>query len=353
MSIGARTSRFLLPALLPLAAIGLALSTPSLEAASSSGTTLARSANAFLAGLSEAQRTQAARPFEGKLREDWHFIPKAREGALWKEMNPAQRKLGTALLKSALSTAGYTRTTRIMSLESVLAEMEKDPVKRDPEKYWFLVFGTPSDKPDAAPWGFRFEGHHVSLNFTVVAGKLVATTPTFFGANPANVNEGKLKGTRLLGAEEDLGRKLVKSFTGDAAKAAVYDTAAPDDILTAALPLAQPLEKKGVSYASMTASQKRMVDELLRSYANQIAPALAAERLARLDKAGRDNVHFAWAGGLELGERHYYRLQGPTFVVEYDNTQNGANHVHTAWRDFDGDFGRDLLREHLKTQHAK
>ncbi|MDZ4696816.1 MAG: DUF3500 domain-containing protein [Deltaproteobacteria bacterium] len=353
MPIVLRVSRILVPTLLPLAVLGIFLSTRSLDAASTSGSTLARSANAFLAGLSEAQRVQAARPFEGKLREDWHFIPKAREGAVWKEMTVAQRKLGTALLKAALSSAGHTKVTRIMSLESVLAELEKDPVKRDPEKYWFLIFGTPSDKPGAAPWGFRYEGHHVSLNFTVVGGKLVATTPSFLGANPANVKEGKHKGTRVLGAEEDLGRKLVKTFVGDAAKAVVYDAAAPDDILTLALPQAQPLEKRGVNYGSMTAAQKRLVDQMLRDYAKLMAPALAAERLARLDKAGRDDIYFAWAGSVAQGERHYYRLQGPTFVVEYDNTQNGANHVHTAWRDFDGDFGRDLLREHMKSDHAK
>lgn len=353
MSISSRIPKILVPALLPLAVIGILVSTPELDAASTSASSLARSAKAFLAGLSETQRAQATRPFEGKLREDWHFIPKAREGAVWKEMTPAQRKLGTALLKTALSSAGHTKMTRIMSLESVLAELEKDPVKRDAEKYWFLIFGTPSDKIDAAPWGFRYEGHHVSLNFTVVGGKLVATTPSFLGANPANVKEGKHKGMRVLGAEEDAGRKLVKTFVGDAAKAVVYDAAAPDDILTLASSLAQPLEKRGVNYASMTAAQKRLVDQMLRDYANLMAPSLAAERLARLDKAGRDNIYFAWAGSIAPGERHYYRLQGPTFVVEYDNTQNGANHVHTAWRDFDGDFGRDLLREHVKADHAK
>jgi Protein of unknown function (DUF3500) len=353
MSIASRLSKLLVPSLLPLAVLGIFLSTPSLDAALTSASSLARTANAFLAGLNEAQRAQAARPFDGKLREDWHFIPKAREGAVWKEMTPAQRKLGTALLKTALSSAGHTKMTRVMSLESVLADLEKDPVKRDAEKYYFLIFGSPSDRPDAAPWGFRYEGHHVSLSFTVVGGKLVATTPSFLGANPANVKEGKHKGTRVLGAEEDLGRKLVKTFVGDAAKAVVYDAAAPDDILTLALPLAQPLEKRGVNYGSMTVAQKRLVDQLLRDYANLMVPALAAERLARVDRAGRDNVYFAWAGGVAPGERHYYRLQGPTFVVEYDNTQNGANHVHTAWRDFDGDFGRDLLREHLKADHAK
>ncbi len=230
-----------------------------------------------------------------------------------------------------------------MSLEQVLHDMEKTGPTRDPELYYFSLFGKPQAKE---PWGWRVEGHHVSLNFTIIDGKAIGGAPAFFGANPANVREGPRKGLRVLAEEEDMGRQLVKSLTDEQKQVAIINKDAPKEVITGNARKAQLEAVTGLAASQMTADQKGALAALVKLYAYRMRPELAAEDLRRIEAAGADKVHFSWAGGLEVGMPHYYRIQGPTFLVEYDDTQNEANHVHTVWRDLERDFGEDLLLKH-------
>ncbi|MCC2670035.1 MAG: hypothetical protein K0Q72_2506 [Armatimonadetes bacterium] len=227
--------------------------------------------------------------------------------------------------------------------------MEKNPRVRDPELYYFSVFGEPSTR---GTWGWRYEGHHCSQNWTVVNGKTIASTPQFMGTNPGEVRVDVAgappKGTRVLGKEEDMGRALVKSLSEDQQKEAIIDVKAPNDILTAASRQAAIQEDKGIPYSKLNKEQQGMVISLIREYADAQVKSLAEQRLAKIRKAGLNNVKFAWMGSTERNQGHYYRIQGSTFLIEYDNTQNDANHVHEVWRDFKGDWGMDLLAMHYQ-----
>lgn len=312
---------------------------------------MANAATNFLNSLSDEQKAKAVFEFDSKVREDWHFIPKERVGLPLKEMRTEQRQLGQALLSTAMSHDGYVKALTIMSLERVLWEMENHAEKRDPEKYHWSIFGTPST---TKTWGWRVEGHHLSINFTIINGKHIIGTPSFFGANPGNVPDGPRKGLRVLGVEEDLGRALVKSLNAEQSKQAIYDTRAPDDVLTSADTKVSPLEEKGIRGKDLDEAQRKQLHLIIEEYVKRHRPLLADEYLGKIDDAGLDDVQFAWSGSTELGQGHYYRVQGKTFLMEYDNTQNGANHPHAVWRDFDGDFGRDLLKEHYeKVPHGE
>lgn len=332
-------------ALVAAAAIGSTI------AAERSSATMTTAATKFLQGLTPEQRQQAALAFEGDERLRWHFIPTEtfpRKGLLIRSMNESQRKLAHDLLKAGLSQSGYLTASAIMDLETVLKALEapNGRLERDPEKYFFTVFGTPSAKDT---WGWRVEGHHVSLHFTVVNGTMVAGSPTFFGTNPAEVREGPKKGLRILGAEEDAARALLQSLDASQRTKAIFDATAPGDMITMANVNITPLAPTGVGADAMTPAQRDLLMKLVDVYIGKMAPDIAADRLAKLRKAGVEKIGFAWAGETERGKKHYYRVQGPTFLVEYDNTQNDGNHIHSVWRDFQGDFGRDLLREHLKS----
>jgi hypothetical protein len=270
-----------------------------------------------------------------------------RIGLALKDMRPDQRHLAYALLSTGLSHRGYTTALEIMSLEQVLWELENQAPKRDTEMYYVSVFGEPGSKA----WGWRFEGHHLSLNFTVADGKVVAETPNFFASNPGEVRQGPRAGLRVLAGEEDVARALVSSLDDGQKAKAIVGTTAPDDILTSNQPTASPLEGGGIAYADLTAEQKTGLKKLIHVYVHRVRPDVAADEIAAIEKAGLDKVVFAWFGGIEKNQPHYYRVQGPTFLLEYANTQNGANHVHAVWRDFNGDFGRDLLREHYQAHH--
>jgi hypothetical protein len=309
---------------------------------------MAEAANRFLAALTPEQRKLAEHPFEAADRESLKFVPMVRSGVPLKKLTPDQRKLALAMWRTGLGQAGQLKVTQIMELEPVLAALENNPVRRDPDLYYFWVFGKPTA---GGTWGWKAEGHHLSFNFTVVKGQTVATTPTFMGANPAEVREGPLKGRRVLRAEEELARELARSFAGGAPGKVVFDDEAPPDILTSDHSRAEPPPLVGVEAAAMKPGQRELLRKLLAEYAAAMPAALAQERLARIDRAGFDKLRFGWAGSLERGQGHYYRIQGPTFLLEYDNTQSNANHVHTAWRDFNGDYGRDLLREHRAQAH--
>jgi hypothetical protein len=336
---------------LGLAGLGLAVtSVVQASTAPALSGAMATAATKLLASLDADQRKKASFALEDAHRVEWFYVPLARKGITIKELTQPQRDLAFGLLKQGLSQAGYTKATQIMELDKVLAVMENNPVRRDPEKYYVSLFGTPAAD---GTWGFRVEGHHVSVNFTVVKGKLVATTPEFLGANPAEVRlDGPFKGRRVLHAEEDLGRELVKSLDEKQRAQAVFSATAPGDIASRNLPKADPLAPVGIAFGALSASQQATLRKLMDEYATRLPAPLAAERLARVSKAGWDKIRFGWAGGLDRGQGSYYRIQGPTFLVEYDNTQNEANHVHTVWREFNGDFGRDLLGEHYQTAHA-
>jgi len=315
-----------------------------------SSTVMTLAAEHFLASLTPEQRAQATFPLEADERQNWHFIPKERKGLPLLDMQPHQKALAHALLAAGLSQQGYIRAVTIMSLEDVLRIMENaDPNYRNPQKYYFSIFGEPSD---TGTWGYRVEGHHLSQNYTVVNGK-IADTPSFFGSNPAEVREGPRKGLRVLGAEEDLARDLLESLTPEQKKIAIVTGKAYPDILTmASRKAALEGQPSGLSAAKMTKKQFDLLQTLLSDYANNVPEQMAQAREEHIKKAGT-NLFFAWAGVEERGGPHYYRIQSPTFLIEYDNTQNNANHIHSVWRDFNGDFGLDLLAMHYQQSHEK
>jgi len=314
----------------------------------STAQSMTTAATSFLASLNPEQRQQATFAFESAERLRWHFVPQfERNGLQIKAMTEPQRKLAHELLKTGLSARGYDTYTKIMQLENILRETEqgKGPT-RDPEGYRFSVFGTPTPK---GAWGWRVEFHHISLHFSVVNGTAISSTPSFAGANPAEVKDGPQKGQRTLGTLEDTGRALVTSLDAGQRKTAIVNEVALNDIVTGNALDIKPLAPEGLKVSAMNAAQRDQVMKVLDAYAGLMTTELAADRMAKVKAAGVENIGFAWAGSIERGQKHYYRLQGPTFLIEFDNSQNDGNHVHSIWRDFTGDFGRDLLREHLKT----
>jgi hypothetical protein len=266
-----------------------------------------------------------------------------RSGLPLKDMKPHQQQLAYALLHSALSHRGYSKALNVMALEQILHELENKNPTRDPRLYYFYVFGDPSTK---STWGWRVEGHHLSVSLTLAGGQNVVSTPSFYGANPGHVRSGPHAGLRVLAAEEDLARQLVLSLTSEQRKVAVFETTAPRDVINGPGRKAAPLEPRGLSAARMKPKQRQLLMQLVREYVFNVRPKLARQDFARIREAGLKKLCFAWAGGLQPGEGHYYRVQGPTFILEYDNTQNDANHIHCVWRDFNNDFGEDLLKKH-------
>ncbi len=305
-------------------------------------------AEKFLATLSDEQRATTLIAYDSPQRVGWHFIPKAeRKGLQIKHMDEAQRKAAHALLRSALSQAGYDKSTTIMGLEAVLHELEKAKGGgniRDAQRYYFTVCGEPSAD---GKWGLSVEGHHLSLNFVVDKNELIGTTPQFLGANPATIKGnyavGPKKGTRVLADEEELGFTLANSLSKDQLSTALIDKKAPADLRGAGTPQPPTEKPVGVAAKSLSADQQQTLRKLIQVYAQAMPAAVAEARMAAIEKAGFDNIQFAWAGALEPGIGHYYRVEGPTFQIEFCNTQpdsagNPANHIHAMWRDTAGDF---------------
>jgi hypothetical protein len=314
---------------------------------------MAGAAKNLWASLSADQKQKIAFDFNDALRHDWHFIPRPRKGLPLKEMSGEQKALAHALLASGLSQSGYIKAETIVSLEQILASIEKGrgPV-RDTELYFFNIFGNP-DSSTKEPWGWRFEGHHLSLNFTIVGDKGVVGGPTFMGTNPAEVRSGPRQGLRVLMEEEELARALVKTLDEGQRKKGVVLEKAPGDILSLAARKATPLHPAGILMTELKPEQKELLNSIVVLYAERLRPELAGNDLGKIMKAGVEKIGFAWAGEMERGKPHYYRIQGPTFLIEYDNTQNNANHVHSVWRDFENDFGDDLLKKHYETATAE
>lgn len=307
-------------------------------------------ATKFLGTLTPAQRQQAIYALTDAERENWNFVPLARQGVPFKQMNEEQHAHALALLRSGLSQGGMARAEAIISMELVLKELENGAARRDPTLYYVTIFGEPSvDKS----WGWRFEGHHLSFNFTLVDGAHVFFAPSFIGSNPAEVRNGPRKGERVLAEEEDLALAFVNSLDDTQRKTAIFAEKAPSEIFTTNRKRVEPLEPRGIAASQLNPRQREHLLELVKVYLHRWRRELAEKSFAEITTAGVDQITFAWAGALARGSGTYYRIQGPTFLVEFDNTQNGANHIHTVFRDFKGDFGHDALREHYARAHAK
>jgi hypothetical protein len=303
----------------------------------------------FVAGLNDGQKARALFDFDSKERTNWHFVPMqdrekrpTRKGLALQDMAKDQRDAALALLESGTSAAGFKKATTIMTLESILRELESKrggQMVRNPGWYFFTVFGKPSK---TGKWGWRVEGHHLSLNFVVDNGKVKAATPAFFGANPATVKGGPRKGLRTLPQSEDLARELFRSLDEGQREVAYQEKEFPEIEQGKAAPgVGAP---KGLAADKMTDKQRGVLVRLLQAYADRLPAEIGAEEMRQVKEAGLGKVHFAYAGGLKDGEKHTYRVQGPTFVVEFLNVQadsagNPANHIHSVWRNIKGDFG--------------
>jgi Protein of unknown function (DUF3500) len=316
---------------------------------------MAAAAAAFLESLDGEQRAQASFPFSGDERYQWAYTPGPRNGLLLKAMTAAQRTAALRLFDAALSARGAATAQQIIAHETILCETERieqlpNEHDRDPELYYFSVFGTPGG---AEPWGWRVGGHHLALNFAIIGDELVAPTPLFFGANPATVHHGPAHGLRLLAAEEDLARALLGSLEAGQKALAIVDPVAPADILTKNYRMADPAAiPHGIAYAGLSGEQRGHLARLVRHYSERTADEVSAQAWARIEQAGLDALTFAWAGPEECGHGHYYAVKGPTLLIEYDNTQNNANHIHSVWRDFTHDWGADVLADHYVQAHG-
>ena len=314
---------------------------------------MAKAADHFLQTLSEKQRDKIQFAFDDSERYDWHYIPKSRKGLTLNEMNNEQRKAAMVLLHTALSDTGFDKATSIMQLETVLKEVENRPSDdhyRDPGNYFFSVFGKPASDQI---WGWRLEGHHISFNFSSQNNRLVSGTPGFFGSNPAIVLSGPEKGKQILKDETELGFALLHSLDEKQIEKAIINVNAPSEIITGASRKAMIDDPKGILYSQLTTSQQKIFIQLLSIYIHRYTRLFAMGVMHEIEAAGLNNMRFAWAGAQQpgVGNPHYYRLQGPGIIIEYDNTQNNANHIHTVIRDLKNDFGGDELLEHYKNDH--
>lgn len=312
---------------------------------------LAQKANHFLSLLDENQAAKARYEFGDEERYNWHFVPKERNGISFNDLNEKQREAALALLKASLSEQGYRKASDIMALENILREVENRPADdkyRDPLNYYVTIFGDPDEKNI---WGWRLEGHHISINFSGADGSIVSSTPTFWGSNPAVVRSGRYTGRQILKQETDLGFTLVNSFNVGQMKVAVFAEKAPAEIITGNQRKAELQEPKGLPFGEMNESQKKLFMQLLNVYVKNYQLGFSKRLMEKIEKAGMENLTFAWAGSLQPGAGHYYRIQGPMLLIEYDNTQNNANHVHTVVRDLTNDFAEDILKEHYQKDH--
>jgi hypothetical protein len=327
---------------LALSCLGLAAA----PAASAEAVWIEGMARAARTWLSTLPRTDAALvPFASDARRDWHYVPRTRPGLALRDMTAPQRAAATALLRAGLSTKGADRAEAIMALEAVLADLEGSSRRfRDPDNYAFVVFGTPG----AAPWGWRVEGHHLSVNVTVAAEGRAAFTPLFTGSNPARIPSGPRAGERLQGDEVELALALVQSLDVRQLAAATLQGRSFGDILAGPGRPDALATPEGLPATALTAAQRATLLRLIETYVG-----LARDEFGRpyleLVRAGLDATRFAWAGGTRHGTAYYYRVHGPRVLIELDNTQGGGNHVHSLWRDPVNDFGRDDLRAHYAT----
>ncbi|MEO6283925.1 MAG: DUF3500 domain-containing protein [Dyadobacter sp.] len=317
---------------------------------------MAETANAFLKSLSPEQQKETVLSYTDPARFDWNFTPRARKGLTFKGMDANQRKAAMAMVSLVLSQEGYSKAEQIIDLENVLRVVETRPANdsyRDPENYAFLVFGTPGNNL----WGWRMEGHHLSLHFSSMNGQ-VTYTPSFMGSNPGQVlAEVPQKGKRILKAEQDLAFELLNSLNESQAQKASLGAKAPNEMFTSNSRKASLEKMEGIPMGEMTAAQKAMFKNLIMAYLQRYHVTLKNQQWSQLEKGDLNQIHFAWMGDqkpeIGMGHGHYYRIHGPTFLIEFDNTQNGGNHIHSVVRDLTNDFGEDMLKAHYEKGHGK
>ncbi len=311
----------------------------------------AGTASAFMATLSDQQLKKIQFGYDDSERFNWAFVPTSRNGLSFHDMSEQQKASAMSLMKEWLSLQGYNKASGIMLLEGILREVEgrdKDDTYRDPLNYYFTIFGTPSS---TGVWGWRIEGHHLALNFTSIDGLIASSTPSFFGANPATVKKGASAGKQTLKLESDLGFTLINSMNNEQLKIARFSDRALPEIVTGNDRNGKLLEPRGISYPELTNEQKKIFMQLLDVYVKNYQLGFSKKLMDKINKAGIENLSFAWAGSMQPGDGHYYRIQGPMLLIEYDNTQTQANHVHTVVRDLTNDFAEDILREHYAKEH--
>lgn len=326
----------------------------SAQPASSLAKDMAAAANAFLTSLNVEQRGVTNVAYEDLVRFDWNYTPRSRKGITFREMRETQQKLAMGLVKTVLSADGYLKTEQIIELENVLRVLEKRPPNdtyRDPENYALLIFGD----PQTPVWGWRIEGHHLSLHFSSVEGK-IAFLPGFMGSNPAKVPVGMpFEGRRVLKPEMDIAFELLNSFTPEQNKEVILAQKAPHDIFTTNTRKALLETRQGLPMAKMTREQKNLFRKLIGIYLDRYHVTLKNQQWAQLEAKGLGEIRFAWMGDTRMefgtGLGHYYRIHGPSILIEMDNTQNQGNHIHSVVRDLENDFGEDLLRLHYETKH--
>lgn len=311
----------------------------------------------FVHSLNPEQRQLAVFAFDDQERYNWFYVPRERKGLPIKKMTPEQRTAAMQALQTLLSQTGYQKVTSIIDLENVLRVVENRPPNdtyRDPENYYFTIFGDPDQAK--APWSFRIDGHHVALQFQLLNGKIIGFTPAFMGSNPGIVRaEVPQKGKFILQQEADLAYKLLNALTEEQLKKAVISERCPGDIVTTNTRKASIDKKEGIPYGELTGAQQKAFLQLLGTYLDNYHVTLKNQQLDKLKQAGLDQLVFAWAGdrepGFGPGKGQYYRIHGPTILIEYDNSQNQANHIHSVVRDLTNDFGEDMLRIHYEQQH--
>jgi hypothetical protein len=307
-------------------------------------------AQAFLQTLDTKAKDQVVFAYDDAERFNWHFVPKARKGMPLKAMNSQQKTAALHLLQTCMSAQGYQKASSIIALENILKVLEgrgPDDDYRDPGKYYISIFGTPDPKK---LWGWRIEGHHVALNFSSANNSLVAGTPAFLGSNPGIVPSGAEKGKQILKQEAMLGFELLNSLDKSQQELAIIQTEAPGDIITGNRRKVMLLDPPGLSFSKMTPRQQQLLKQLVGVYIDNYTKLYADVLLKEITDAGWDKMHFAWAGVHAWGGGHYYRIQNPAILIEYDNTQNNGNHVHTVLRDLKNDF-EDALEEHYQAAH--
>ena len=310
---------------------------------------------AWLDGLDDAERAQATFPFDTQERFVWAYTPGPRLGLALRDMRPEQRLASREIVATSMSARTADEITAIISLETILGGLERAEgrsgwIRRDPELYWFAVFGEPREQ---RPWSWRLGGHHVAVHVTIADDQVIGATPSFLGANPAVIPTGPGVGTRMLPGEENLARTLLAELTPSERRTAVTAEVAPDDILTGTGRLAVVRSVPiGVRHADLGEARQAILERLIRHYVDRYRPEVADLEWARIVEGGLGDATFAWAGPDSPARGHYYAIRGPRFVIEYDNTQNGANHIHAVWRDLDNDWGEDMLAAHLDGSHG-
>ena len=309
-------------------------------ASDGTGSQMSSAASAFLASLPGEQQDMTSFDFGDAERVNWHFIPRERKGlGLW-DLEGEALTSAEALVATGLTSAGYVKTLEVRSLEEVLYLFEggdetERRLKRHPHRYYISIFGDPSGD---AVWGWRFEGHHLSLNYTVKGDRILSSTPEFFGANPGLIDAGPGRQLRVLGRREDLARSILKAASVDQQSRILLSTVPPKDIRGAGAAQAEVGDPAGVAFADMNPVQRKLMRQLIGEYLAAMPASVVKRRMREINDVGMDRIYFGWWGGSEINQPHHYVVQGPTFVIEYNNTQNSANHVHSIWRDLNGDF---------------